>query len=279
MVVLFEKIAIFDRFGGDNLRIANYEYKSTPVQVQRPTRNLTPVPHLHKELEVVYVEQGSMIAFADENVCTVEAGNLYISFPNQIHYYQHGENCLFRVMIVTPDMFYGIKDQLCGNLPESNCVELDPDDPAKEYVMKISALSRDKDLTQYVGWFNLLFARILPKLKLSPVIMSDHSTLHSILTFCATHYAEGLSLDYVAGALHLSRCYVSHLFSQKLSLGFNDYINMLRTREACYLLQDTDKKIADISEEVGFGSIRSFNRAFIKNIGMTPADYRKTQMR
>ena len=38
-------------------------------------------------------------------------------------------------------------------------------------------------------------------------------------------------------------------------------------------------EIADISEDSGFGSIRSFNRAFIKNIGITPADYRKTQMR
>lgn len=259
------------------MRIANYEYKSTPVQIQRPTPHLTPLPHLHKEIEIVYVEKGKMVAFADENVCTVEEGNLYISFPNQIHYYQHGEDCRFRVLIVTPDMFFGIREQLHGNLPDSNRVALDKDDPAKDYILKISSIAGDAPLTEYVGWFNLLMTRIMPKLKLVPVPMSDHTTLHSILEFCSTHYSEELSLDYVAGSLHLSRCYVSHLFSKKLSLGFNDYVNMLRTREACYLLQYTDKKISDISEEVGFGSIRSFNRAFLKNIGVTPAEYRKNQ--
>ena len=38
--------------------------------------------------------------------------------------------------------------------------------------------------------------------------------------------------------------------------------------------KNTDKKIADISEEVGFGSIRSFNRAFLDIIKETPQKYR-----
>ena len=148
------------------MRIANYEYKSTPVQIQRPTDSLTPLPHLHKELELIYVETGSMVAFADENVCTVEEGNLFISFPNQIHYYQHGENCLFRVLIVTPDMFFGLKELFGSNLPESNCVILEKDDPAKEYILNIAGTTGQVALTEYVGWFNLLMARILPKLRL-----------------------------------------------------------------------------------------------------------------
>ena len=52
---------------------------------------------------------------------------------------------------------------------------------------------------------------------------------------------------------------------------------MFRVREACHLLLYTDRKIADISEEVGFGSIRSFNRAFLKLIDLTPAQYRNIQ--
>lgn len=256
------------------IRIANYEYKSDPVHVQRPTPSLTPVPHLHKELEIVYVIKGSMVAFADENVCTVEEGELYISFPDQIHYYQHGSNCLFRVFIVTPDMFFGLKETLYGNLPESNRVALDKDDPARDYLQRIESVSGENALTEYVGLFNLLMTRILPRLKLNPTITTDHSTLHSILEFCSAHFNEELSLDYVANALHLSRCYISHLFSEKLSLGFNDYINMLRVRQASYWLLNSDRKISDISEEVGFGSIRTFNRAFLKNIGKTPAEYR-----
>ena len=50
---------------------------------------------------------------------------------------------------------------------------------------------------------------------------------------------------------------------------------MLRVSAACELLLETRGRIADISEEVGFGSIRSFNRAFLKIMGRTPKEYRE----
>ena len=49
---------------------------------------------------------------------------------------------------------------------------------------------------------------------------------------------------------------------------------MLRIDKACDLLEETDKKTADISEDVGFGSIRTFNRAFLQISGITPLKYR-----
>ena len=257
--------------------IANYEYKSNPVSLQKPTHFLSPLPHLHKELELIYVEKGSTLAYADQNVYTVNAGELYISFPNQIHYYKHREDSLFRVLIVTPDMFFGLKDSFYSNLPESNKITLAENDPIKEHIEKIYSDEVKDNLTNLVGWFNLLMAELYPRLKLGPALATDHATLRTILEFCATHYTEDLSLDYVATSLHLSRCYISHLFSKKLNLGFNDYVNMFRIREACYLLLYTDRKIADISEDVGFGSIRSFNRAFLKLIDLTPAQYRNMQ--
>ena len=40
------------------------------------------------------------------------------------------------------------------------------------------------------------------------------------------------------------------------------------------MLEDTETKISDISEDVGFGSIRSFNRAFKDTMNTTPLEYR-----
>ena len=62
--------------------------------------------------------------------------------------------------------------------------------------------------------------------------------------------------------------------NKRLKQNFNEYINNLRIAEACNLLRESDKKIADISEDVGFGTIRSFNRAFKLSIGVSPAEYR-----
>ena len=76
--------------------------------------------------------------------------------------------------------------------------------------------------------------------------------------------------------LHISKYYISHLFSHKLNMRFNDYINSLRISDACRYLRHDTRSITEISELVGFSTLRTFNRAFIKQIGVTPSQYRKS---
>ena len=52
---------------------------------------------------------------------------------------------------------------------------------------------------------------------------------------------------------------------------------MLRVNKACRLLDETDKNIVTISEEVGFGSLRTLNRSFLEIIGTTPVKYRNNR--
>ena len=253
---------------------ANYEYKTAPVSIQRETKQLTTLPHLHDEIELVYVLKGSTVAYADQSVCEIGEGELYISFPNQIHYYSSAENSLFYVLIVTPKLFYGKRELLSGNVPIENHISTDEDGKIAEYIEAIVHLPETSDISEYTGYFNLLHPKILGKLSLKPSISGEDSTLRNILEFCTANYSEELSLEYVAEHLHLSRFHISRLFNQKLGLSFSDYVNKLRVRESLDLLRDPDKKIADISEEVGFGSIRTYNRAFKEIHGKTPVEYR-----
>lgn len=254
---------------------ANYEYKTAPVSIQRGTKRLTNLPHLHDEIELVYVLKGSTVAYADQTVCEIGKGELYISFPNQIHYYNSAENSLFYVLIVTPKLFYGKRELLSGSVPLENHITLDENDKIAEYIETIVGLPEESDISDYTGYLNLLLPRILGKLSLKPSVNGEDSTLRSILEFCTANYSEDLSLEYVAEHLHLSRFHISRLFNRKLGLSFSEYVNKLRVRESCDLLRDPDKKIADISEEVGFGSIRTYNRAFKEIHGKTPAEYRE----
>ena len=62
--------------------------------------------------------------------------------------------------------------------------------------------------------------------------------------------------------------------SSKLHIGFNDYINSLRVSNACKHLLNSDRSVTEISEIVGFNTLRTFNRAFFKQMGVTPSQYR-----
>ena len=77
--------------------------------------------------------------------------------------------------------------------------------------------------------------------------------------------------------LHISKYYISHLFSDKLHISFNDYVNSLRVSHACRYLRDGTLSVTEVAAKVGFGTLRTFNRAFSKQIGCTPSAYRAGQ--
>ena len=64
---------------------------------------------------------------------------------------------------------------------------------------------------------------------------------------------------------------------EKLGISFSNYINALRIEEAVKLLTTTDMPITDVCFASGFTCTRTFNRAFMGRIGVSPREYRVRQ--
>ena len=145
-----------------------------------------------------------------------------------------------------------------------------------ELFQKSEAPYKDSILRGYLLAF---VGRLFTMTKFKKVDAEDIHALGSVMNYCIAHYRDNLSLDLLQKKLHISKYYISHIMNQKLGMGFNDYINALRVSEACRYLRRTNKSITEISTLVGFGTLRTFNRAFFKQVGMSPSDYRKTAPR
>lgn len=235
---------------------------------------LMALPHLHKEIEIVYVLDGSAVAVADNSRYELNVGDLFIAFPNQIHYYNNDKPGKFVLMITRSDILFGLKGILNNNIPQSNVLHFPADSTESIHIMNM--LESDIKYRDNVisGYMNLLMPHILERMTLLPWNSKENSTLRHILNYCHEHYTEHITLDDLSANLHLSKYYISRTMNNKIGISFNDYINTLRINFACDLLTQTDKKIADISEESGFGTIRSFNRVFYDIKGVTPQEYR-----
>ena len=61
-------------------------------------------------------------------------------------------------------------------------------------------------------------------------------------------------------------------------MSFSEYIGTLRISDACRLLTSEDMSITEVAFNAGFNSTRSFNRLFLKYIGMTPRQYKRNQI-
>lgn len=72
---------------------------------------------------------------------------------------------------------------------------------------------------------------------------------------------------------------VSQVLNAQIGENFFDFINRWRVDEAMRLLTaDTRKTILEVAFEVGFNARSTFYKAFEKNVGMTPSEYRRQQL-
>jgi len=95
-----------------------------------------------------------------------------------------------------------------------------------------------------------------------------------ILDYIHEHYNEELSIEYFAGLLNMSNGHFSRTFKEEVGEKYVEYIAKYRLQKAKQFLLETDMKIDDIAEKVGYWGRNSFIRTFRKYEGITPAKYR-----
>lgn len=85
---------------------------------------------------------------------------------------------------------------------------------------------------------------------------------------------QDLSVDKVAGLLHLGRT----IFYKKVrgTTGYtpNEYIRVIRLRKAAELLKEGEKNVSEVAYAVGFDNPYYFSKCFKEQFGMPPSQYR-----
>lgn len=83
-----------------------------------------------------------------------------------------------------------------------------------------------------------------------------------------------LTVEDMASQHRLSSSYFSSLFRKGTGMSPIDYFTHLKMQKACQLLYATNSKIKAIAENLGYEDPYYFSRAFKKNMGLSPEQYR-----
>jgi len=89
------------------------------------------------------------------------------------------------------------------------------------------------------------------------------------------NYAENLTLRDLGRKYFVNSSYLGQIFQKKYGQSFKDYLTAYRIEKAQSLLRDTDLRIAEIAEKVGYRDSDYFLKKFIEANGCTPSKYRK----
>jgi AraC-like DNA-binding protein len=98
--------------------------------------------------------------------------------------------------------------------------------------------------------------------------------LDEILDYIHTHFGEELSVERFSQQLNMSVSQFSRTFKEEVGEKYVDYITKYRLAMAKKYLLETDKKIDEIAEHVGYMGRNSLIRVFRKYEGITPGQYR-----
>lgn len=115
---------------------------------------------------------------------------------------------------------------------------------------------------------------------LSGLASSQKNTPHAIMKiapaidYVFAHFSEPIDLDQMAELCMLSKPHLIRCFKQYLDCTPHDYLLGYRLREAQKMLSDTLYSVEEIADRCGFNSVSHFSRAFRKQIGMTPSEFR-----
>jgi len=119
----------------------------------------------------------------------------------------------------------------------------------------------------------------LRAVNLRTVTDDNASKIETICGFIREHYMEDLIRDDLAAAVGLNPDTFSRLFNLHIGKSLFDYVNELRIEEAMRRLGESDESITRVSISTGFDNIRTFNRVFKKITGLTPGEYRDSNLK
>lgn len=247
--------------------------------------------HCHKEMEIILVLRGQVIIKNDDQVYTLQEGDVWMAAPFASHSIESATPDSKRLAMLLDLQIMGAwmrrgeehqdasklleaTDLYCGHWPEATtpqvrqCIE----DMYREYK------------TQENGWelavkigVNRLVLMAMREMPRRPAGVSNRSMekLKDILEYVALHYCSDISLEACAGQVGFNASYLSRYFKAHMGVTFQEYVKQLRIDRARWLLRNERLPVTEVGYLSGFKDIKTFNKLFKNECQMTPTQYRR----
>lgn len=250
--------------------------------------------HYHAEIELLYIRRSAGTWLIGDHIGHFQTGDVVMTGTNLPHCFRHeaehmeaGETICVKFL---PDMlgeyFLGLPEskdirslfaraanglRLEGGIREraGQLIEQMLDDtPGRRMVNLLLMLQEIADSRDCVPLSSTGFMQ-------SPVAATDEERIKTIFEYTMRHYHEKISLDTVAGLLHMTRPSFCRFFKNRTRKTYVQFLMEVRIGHACKLLVEDEKTVAEIGYECGYNNISHFNHQFKFITGKKPLEYKR----
>lgn len=253
--------------------------------------------HYHNAYEIYYMLEGERYYFIKDTTYLLKKGDMVIIDINELHRtIDAGVPTHERILINFKKGFLGNIvleardfDLLSGFKKNRHFLRLSPHE--QDFVMNLFQRMKDESSNMSCEskiYTKLLLAELLilisRKIACDETVPTEHLNpahrkISEIVAFINENYVQRLTLEQLSERFFISSYYLSRIFKECTGFSFIEYLNSVRTKEACKLLTETKFNITEISEKVGYESITHFGRTFKTILGISPREYRRKMLK
>jgi two-component system response regulator YesN len=100
------------------------------------------------------------------------------------------------------------------------------------------------------------------------------NVIYEIEKYLQSNFDRDVKLQEISDHFYISREYISRKFKQEFNVNISDYVVKIRIDKAKSLLKNSQLKIYEIANMVGYQDDKYFRKVFKKVEGITPNEYR-----
>ncbi|WP_238985076.1 AraC family transcriptional regulator [Bacillus kwashiorkori] len=254
------------------------------------------LPHWHKEIEIVYVKKGTLTIGVNENLLTMEEGQIRIINGGEVHYFLSSPESE-RIVILFDQVFFkdmrlvqkeerSFIDIISGMEKNSLCWPEGITEKIKELIETIykEEITKDKGylyaikakmyeliVTLYRNVFNE--SNITEETKYAnPKQLIDN--LNRVFSYVEEHYQRKITIDHIAHYLGFNPQYFTRYFKKLTGQTFIHFLNEYRLNKAKWILLNEDIPIIEVANKAGFNSVKTFHHLFKEKFGISPLKYK-----
>lgn len=259
-------------------------------------RYTRPSTHTHNYFEVDFVASGQCSFVFENEERILKTGELCIVAPYSRHdlTINDDETTVFCIMIRKSTFnttFFSLMSQknllsyffrtiLHGNSHANYLLFYSEDVVWLKYIIRnaIAECHKNDDLSNNncISWIHLFFSHLIRDYSKTVQFYNyQMGTDFSLVLQNIQHNYRTLTLASLAEFFHYSEAYLSTLISQNTGCSFTSLVKQLRMADAVSYLTNTQMKIGEIAENIGYNSADHFSRVFRTTYKMSPQEYRK----
>ncbi len=248
--------------------------------------------HWHKELEIIYIQKGSLTIHIDGQSMEAKAGEIYFVNPGELHFMGSEDGSVSYYTLLFPLTFLSFQseDDLEEELlkPLRNGTKRFPvcllDKEKREKIAEIldrliayngQGQQQRKQIGTRIYLLEILDLLWQWNVFLQRVESRQGAVQREMLSYIQQHYTEKIALKDLAERFHMSEKYLSRYFKQHFGLNFKQYLQHLRMLQAKNMLETSECSVLEVALSAGFPSVNYFIRTFKELYHITPLQYRK----